>query len=108
MKQATTATMTKIEQTSQIIFWGFVGAIVLCASMYMYFVNKTVWNVLARQEAESHIVSLNSKVSTMEFQYITAKSNVTMELAKSLGYQPVQGREIFVTRIDASKNVALR
>ena len=108
MKQATTATMARIEQTSQILFWGFVAAIVLCASMYMFFVNKTVWNVVARQEAESKIVSLNSKVSTMEFQYITAKANVTMELAKSLGYQPVQGREIFVTKIDTTKSVALR
>ncbi|MEN9649477.1 MAG: hypothetical protein RL094_444 [Candidatus Parcubacteria bacterium] len=105
MKTAAIA-IKSIEKTSAVIFWAQVGLIVAMISMYMYLVNKTVWNVVARQQAESSIVSLNSKLSDLEFQYITSKNNITLEMAQSLGYESTHNT-VFVTR-DQAAAVALR
>lgn len=105
MKTAALA-IKSIEKTSHIIFWAQIALIVSLIITYMYMVNKTVWNVMARQQVESSLVSLNSKLSDLEFEYITAKSNVTLEMARSLGYQSPQAT-YFVTR-DQSTSVALR
>lgn len=105
MKQAALAIKT-IERTAQILFWAQIAVVFVLASLYMYFVNKTVWNVVARQQTESSIVSLNSELSDMEFKYITAKSNITMDMAQRLGFQPAE-HTIFVDRTSGS-NVAIR
>ncbi len=105
MKTATIA-LKSIERASAIIFWAQVGLIISLISLYMYFVNQTVWNVVARQQTESATVSLNSKLGDLEFQYIAAKNNITLEVAQSMGYQSAD-QKVFVTR-DQSANVALR
>lgn len=105
MKQATIALKT-IERASVVIFWAQVALIVALISAYMYFVNKTVWNVVARQQVESSIVALNSKLSDMEFKYITAKSNITLQMAHQLGFQTVT-KTTFVDRA-LGANVAIR
>lgn len=107
MKQTYTA-IQAIEKTSQIIFWGMTACLILCVSMYMYFVNKTVWNVVARQDAESQIIAINSDLSATEFEYINNKANVTVELAQSLGFKVADKQTLFVTRETGPKSVALR
>lgn len=97
-----------IERTSQVIFWTMAAGIFILASSYMYFVNKTVWNVVARQAAESQIVALNSDLSTTEFDYINSRASVTMELAETLGFKSADNQTLFVTRESAAKNIALR
>ncbi|MES3005592.1 MAG: hypothetical protein V4664_01450 [Patescibacteria group bacterium] len=107
MKQATHA-LQIIERTSHILFWAMVTGIVMLASVYIYLVNRTVWNVVARQTAESQIVALNSDLSASEFEYINTKSNVTMALAAEMGFKSADQKTLFVTRESSSKNVALR
>ena len=108
MKQATAAIHT-IERTAQLIFWALLFGVVMLASMYIYMINKTVWNVLARQQAQTQIVSINSKLSAVEYKYISAKNSVTMQLAESMGFQPITNQSMFVTRdISTGKNVAVR
>ena len=108
MQQATLAINT-IERTSKLIFWALLAGVVILASTYMYMINRTVWNVLARQQAETQIVSINSKLSAVEYTYIASKNKVTMQLAQSMGFEPISSNQsIFVTRDVAAKSVALR
>lgn len=107
MKQATLA-IQAIERTSQILFWSMATGIFILASMYVYFVGKTTVNTFARQTAQSEIVALNSDLSATEFEYISSKANVTMDLAQELGFKSADKQTLFVTRDSVSKNVAFR
>ncbi len=107
MKQAT-MTLRTIERTAALSFWVLAVAIVILASLYVYLVNKTVHNVVARQTTEVEISKLSTTLSELEFKYITAKAGVNMELASNLGFKAVSGDAQFVTREHAGKNVAVR
>ena len=80
----------------------------MLASLYVYLVNKTVHNVVARQATESQISNLSTTLSESEFQYISAKAGVNMQLASTLGFQAVSGDVQFVTREQVGKSVAVR
>ena len=71
------------------IFWSLLGAILLCFGFYIYFINVTVHNVVARQNLESEASSLTLKLGNQEFQYITSRNSVTLALAHSMGFKDV-------------------
>ncbi len=99
---------TERNRQVQLMFWALVSAIVICGIMYIYFVNKTVWNVVARQNVETHIATLNSKLSDTEFQYINSVSGITMDTAVKLGFISAVDNTTFVAREEIGKNVAIR
>lgn len=106
-----TATLKSTERNSremQIIFWALASAIVFMAILYMYFVNKTVWNVVARQHIEKDMAALNSKLSDKEFQYINSVSAITMDTASRMGFVSADKATTFVARISTAQNVAIR
>ncbi len=74
------------------IFWAIVCALVLCVGFYMYFINSTVHNVVTRQNLEAEASSLALKIGNQEFQYITSRNNVTMQLAQSMGFKEVTAK----------------
>ncbi|KND47866.1 MAG: hypothetical protein AB201_03060 [Parcubacteria bacterium C7867-006] len=74
------------------IFWAVLGALFLCIGFYMYFINATVHNVVARQNLESEASNLTLKIGNQEFQYITSRNNVTMQLALSMGFKEVTAK----------------
>ncbi len=55
-------------------------------TVYMYFVNRTIWNIALREKMQSEIVSYNSKLSDREFEYIKSKGSITLNSAESLGF----------------------
>lgn len=61
-------------------------SVVAVSIFYMYSVNKTVVLIAQRESIESKIASNIAIISKLEAVYISEKSNVTLELAKSLGY----------------------
>ena len=79
--------------------------LILLAFLYAYMVNKTVWNVVARENAEKNISSISSNIDDMEFQYIALKNAITPDLAASLGYTE-SDNTVFITRNDASENLS--
>lgn len=99
---------TERNKQIQIVFWMLIAAIVMCGSMYIYFINKTVWNVVHRQNIESEIATLNSKLSETEFQYINSVSGITIETATQLGFVSADKETLFVAREQIGKNVAIR
>ena len=73
----------------RLLVWSSFLALCLTFGLYIYLVNKTVFNVVAPQNAERQVSDLNSKVSDMEFKSMALKSSVTLEMAHSLGFSEV-------------------
>lgn len=69
------------------IFWSLLGVLLISALFYIYMINITVHNTVARQNFESESSTLTLKISTKEFEYITKRNNITLALAKSLGFK---------------------
>ena len=76
--------------TEKNIFWTLIGILFFCAIFYMYSINVTIRNVVARQNFENKVVDLSLSVGNDEFQYITLRNGVTLQLAYSLGFKDVK------------------
>lgn len=83
--------------THRIFFLAMIGVALLSIVFYIYAVNKTVRNVASRQAIEHELSLKVAHVSELEFEYIALKNNINDELAKSLGFHPVE-KTIFVSR----------
>ena len=77
----------KIESHQITLFWGAVFFIGLFALLYVYLINATVLNVVAREKATKQIASLTSQVSDLELVNTTYKNNLTLDKAKAEGFQ---------------------
>ena len=84
------------------LFWTLVGVLLLSLGFYMYFINITVHNVVARQNLESEASELTLEIGNQEFQYITARNSVTMALAHSLGFQDVEVKTFISKKADTA------
>lgn len=73
------------------------GVLVVFAVLYGYFVSTSIVNVLVRQEVEQEIATLNSIISSFEFDYITRKEHINLEYAYALGFTHITKKQ-FVTR----------
>lgn len=79
------------------IFWTLLGVLFLCAGFYMYCINTTVHNIVARQNLESESSSLTLSIGSGEFKYISKRNTITMSLATSLGFKNVTAKT-FISR----------
>lgn len=89
----------------KIIFWTLAGVLFLSAVFYMYCINSTVHNVVARQNFESEASNLTLSIGTQEFEYISKRNNITLAMAYSLGFRDV-AEKTFVSKKSA-KEVAI-
>jgi hypothetical protein len=71
------------------MFWSLIGLLVLSLGFYMYFINATVHNVVARQNLEAEASTLTLDIGNKEFQYITERNNVTLQVAYAMGFKDV-------------------
>ena len=81
----------KIQQfdTHKILFWTLSGILFLCMVFYIFCINMTVRNVVAREQLEARASALTLAIGNKEFQYISARNAVTLSLAYSLGFKDV-------------------
>ncbi len=79
------------------IFWTLVGVLFLCAGFYMYCINTTVHNIVARQNLESESSALTLSIGSQEFRYITKRNSVTLAIARSMGFKDVSAKT-FISR----------
>lgn len=102
--------MTSRKETIQyyykLLFWGAAFMLVFCFVSYGYFLNKTVHNVVGRQQAGREIAQLGSDVGELESKYITLKDAITLDLAYSLGFQSVTN-PVFISRTALSKSLSI-
>lgn len=84
-------------ESLKVWFWTLLGVFVFCLFSYGFCVRGAIVNIVARQNMEAELSSLNTKVVNLEADYIKAKNNVTPELALNMGFvTPVHNK--FVTK----------
>ncbi len=93
----TTQTKVLPYDTRVKLFWTLALIFVVSLVLYVYGVNATVRNTVVRQNLESEVGSMTTKISEMEFSYINLKNHVNIELAYSRGYEDVT-KPLYVTR----------
>jgi hypothetical protein len=79
------------------IFLAMLAVSALSIIVYIYAVTRTVHNIVDRQSIERELSLLSTNISEFEFQYIAIKNGVTIDLAKSLGFQ-LSSHTVFVSR----------
>jgi hypothetical protein len=84
------------------IFWTLVGILLLCIGFYMYCINSTVHNVVARQNLETEASQLTLSIGSEEFKYISKRNSITLAMAKSLGFREVSAKT-FISKDSANQ-----
>jgi hypothetical protein len=82
-------------------FWSLVMVFVFCLFSYGYYVRGAIVNIVERQNMETEISVLNTRVVNLESEYIKAKNNITPELAANLGFVPVSNTKFVVKSVNA-------
>jgi len=105
MKTKTLKINTKnIEQK---LIWGVFGLLLFFSISYVYFINQTILNIVARENLEGDIVALNSEISEMEFEYIAQKNKITLSYAYSVGFKDANNVK-FASRKLVGQGLSLR
>lgn len=65
-------------------------AIVVLVLGYLYFISASVLNVIARKEALSHVVTIQSEIGGLEQRYFMLSQEVSPQVGASLGLTPIQ------------------
>ncbi len=50
------------------IFWTLIAVVVALVSLYIYFVNQTVLNIVERSTMERQMTALNGQIGNLEFK----------------------------------------
>ena len=77
----------KIEYRIPQLFWILVTVCILFSSLYLYFVNKTILQIVSRKNSENRISIITSENSTLEARAIALEQSVTMDEAPRLGLE---------------------
>ncbi len=85
--------------TEKNIFWTLVAILAFCAMFYMYSINVTIRNVVARENLENKAAELTLTIGNKEFQYISLRNTVTLPLAYSLGFKDVTAKTYITKKI---------
>jgi len=107
MKTKATTKKINIISLNKKIFWSLGVFLLFFLIFYVYLINQTILNIVARENIESDIVVLNSEISEMEFEYISQKNAVTLGYAYSLGFEDADNIK-FASRRLAGQGLSLR
>lgn len=66
-------------------------------SMYIYFVGKSIINVVVREETEIRIAEVNSGLSELELSYLDKKNDINLQFAREKGFHAISKKD-FVSR----------
>lgn len=77
--------------------WVALAGVVVCASLYVYFLSDSVFNTTQRREKFEEIAFLEATVAVLESEYLTKLSLINLEYAKSLGFVDSVGSTTYAT-----------
>ena len=84
------------------IAWGLLGLIVALILSYGFLVNGIIANTVAAKDAQSRIGALQGRVAGLESAYLAAKSEITLDSALAMGFQPSSSDAVYVSRSQSS------
>ena len=80
------------------VFWMLVGILFLSLCFYMYFINATIHNVVARQNLENEASTLTLAIGSREFEYISKRNAVNLALAYTMGFKETSVKAYLSTK----------
>ncbi len=69
------------------IFWSLLGILLLCGGLYIFSINSMVHNVVQREKLEATATELSLSIGSHEFEYISLRNKVNIQLAYSRGFK---------------------
>ena len=87
----------KIHGIERRIWIGSVLVFMSLLVLYVYFVGRSIVNVVVREEIEIQIAEVNSELSELEFEYIVKKDSINMLFANEQGFEAIS-KKTFVNR----------
>ena len=81
-------------------FWTLAMIVAACLVVYVYAVNATVRNTVARATLEQNTTSIASQIAEMEFSYIGEKNTISLQMAYARGFQNVTS-PLYISRASA-------
>ncbi len=97
MNQTATLQIAQVKVNMSSVVWALFAVFIVLLALYGVLVRQTVFNVVSRQQSENKITDLNSKIGDLEFKYMTATNNITIEMAYAKGFKDVTDPS-FITR----------
>ena len=85
-------------QKEKTIFWFLTGSLFILMCFYIYFINITVHNVVAKQNFENEAGQLTLAIGNKEFEYISKRNAVNLQLAYSMGFKDAKVSEYVSTK----------
>jgi hypothetical protein len=85
-------------EPTKVWIWSLLGVFAFCFFSYGYCVRGAIVNIVNRQNMETELTSLSSRVISLESDYIKAKNEVTEEFAYQLGFISPEANQKFVIR----------
>jgi len=72
--------------STKTLFFVFSAILVSLFFSYVYLVNATVKNIVARERIEKTISETTSNIAELEVKYMSLKNSVTLEVARAKGF----------------------
>ena len=89
LKFNTTVKAIAVNNTKQKLFYILFSLFLLLSILYIYFVGKTIFNIIERKTAENDVRILTSYIGGLELEYLSLNNKIDLELARQLGfYEP--------------------
>jgi hypothetical protein len=83
-------------------FTALIAIVFILLSFYGYFISKSIFNVIVREEINNDVIAVSSAISELEFEYISHKNAINKEYAISAGFTKLASKK-FITRKSFAK-----
>ena len=70
----------------RVFFFSLVLLVIISFSLYMFFLGRTIFDLVDRKNLESEIKLASSRISELELEVLEYNSKVTLEKAYDLGF----------------------
>ncbi len=93
-----------VDYRQKAIFWALFLIVVFMLSSYGFLVIKSITNGINKDTMQKKIITLNSDVNSLEFQYLNIKNNITLSFAESHGFVAVSNEKFVALSSDAKSS----
>ena len=85
-----TIKMATIGNLEKGLFYGFLVVAILFFGSYIYLANQSLFNIVARNQAQEKIGEVETQVASLESEYLSLSGReVTPDYAKTLGFKDI-------------------
>lgn len=98
----TAKNLTTTSYPYQRIFWLLSYTLLVLVTLYLYFVSTIIIGVVGRENLQAEFSSLQSTVNQLESDSVALSGNVTIDLARQLGYQDAANHSSFAYEAEVS------